>query len=118
MKEPAVLTFRSANEGDAPGVYSKIELVGSDFVEGAAEVQRDQLNRPEISISIKDKKKFAEITERLLGKELAIYLDENLLSSPPTVRAVLTDGKASISGDIHWMKPARLPIQSTSVLCR
>lgn len=98
MKEPAVLTFRSANEGDAPGVYSKIELVGSDFVEGAAEVQRDQLNRPEISISIKDKKKFAEITERLLGKELAIYLDENLLSSPPTVRAVLTDGKASISG--------------------
>ncbi|WP_405116223.1 protein translocase subunit SecD [Paenibacillus sp. FSL K6-1217] len=98
MKEPAVLTFRSAKEGDAPGVFSKIELVGSDFVEGAAEVQRDSLNRPEISISIKDKKKFAEITERLLGKELAIYLDENLLSSPPTVRAVLTDGKASISG--------------------
>ncbi|NQX44687.1 protein translocase subunit SecD [Paenibacillus tritici] len=98
MKEPAVLTFRSAKEGDKPGVYSKIELVGSDFVEGAAEVQRDNLNRPEISISIKNKEKFAEITERLLGKELAIYLDENLLSSPPTVRQVLTDGKASISG--------------------
>lgn len=98
MKEPAVLTFRSAADGDAPGVFSKIELVGSDFVEGAADVQRDNLNRPEISISIKDKDKFAEITERLLGKQLAIYLDETLLSEPPYVRAVLTDGKASISG--------------------
>ena len=97
MKEPAVLTFRSAAEGDAAGVYTKIELVGSDFVEGAAEVQRDNLNRPEISIKIKDKDKFAEITERLLGKELAIYLDESLLSAP-TVQAALTDGKASISG--------------------
>ncbi|AIQ54335.1 protein translocase subunit SecD [Paenibacillus sp. FSL R7-0331] len=98
MKEPAVLTFRSAAEGDAAGVYSKIELVGSDFVEGAAEVQRSNLNQPEISISIKDKAKFAEITKRLLGKELAIYLDENLLSAP-FVRAELTDGKASISGN-------------------
>lgn len=99
MKEPAVLTFRSAAAGDAAGTFSKIELVGSDFVEGAAEVQRDNLNRPEISIKVKDKDKFAEVTERLLGKQLAIYLDDTLLSDPaPFVRAVLTDGKASISG--------------------
>ncbi|UQZ33028.1 protein translocase subunit SecD [Paenibacillus sp. PK3_47] len=98
MKEPAVLTFRSAAEGDAAGTYSKIELVGSDFVEGAAEVQRDQLNQPVISIKVKDKDKFAEITKRLLGKELAIYLDERLLSAP-FVRAELTDGNASISGN-------------------
>ena len=98
MKEPAVLTFRSAAEGDAQGTYSKIELVGSDFVEGAAEVGRDNLNQPIISIKIKDKDKFAEITKRLLGKNLAIYLDENLLSDP-VVQAVLTDGSASISGN-------------------
>ncbi|MFC3745353.1 protein translocase subunit SecD [Paenibacillus sp. GCM10012306] len=98
MKEPAVLTFRSAAEGDPAGTYSKIELVGSDFVEGAAEVGRDQLNQPVISIKVKDKAKFAEITKRLLGKNLAIYLDENLLSDPQ-VRAELTDGSASISGN-------------------
>ncbi|MBT2288871.1 protein translocase subunit SecD [Paenibacillus albidus] len=97
MKEPAVLTFRSAAEGDPEGTYSKIELVGSDFVEGAAEVVPDNLNQPMISIKVKDKEKFAEITERLLGKTLAIYLDENLLSDP-VVRNVLTDGGASISG--------------------
>ncbi|CAH1055894.1 protein translocase subunit SecD [Paenibacillus pseudetheri] len=105
MKEPAVLTFRSAAEGDAEGTYSKIELVGSDFVEGAAEVGRDNLNQPIISIKIKDKDKFAEITKRLLGKNLAIYLDENKLSDP-TVQAVLTDGSASISGS-YTIKEAR-----------
>jgi SecD/SecF fusion protein len=105
MKEPAVLTFRSAAEGDAEGTYSKIELVGSDFVEGAAEVGRDNLNQPIISIKIKDKDKFAEITKRLLGKSLAIYLDENKLSDP-TVQAVLTDGSASISGQ-YTIKEAR-----------
>lgn len=98
MKEPAVLTFRSAAEGDAAGTYSKIELVGSDFVEGAAEVGRDNLSQPVISIKIKDKDKFAEITKRLLGQNLAIYLDDNKLSDP-TVQAVLTDGSASISGN-------------------
>lgn len=105
MKEPAALTFRSAAEGDSAGTYSKIELVGSDFVEGAAEVQRDNLNQPEISIKIKDKSKFAEITKRLLGKELAIYLDDRLLSAP-FVRAELTDGNASISGN-YTLEEAR-----------
>lgn len=98
MKDPAVLTFRSAAEGDAEGTYSKIELVGSDFVENAATVGRDSLNQIEISIKVKDKAKFAEITKRLLGKNLAIYLDDTKLSDP-VVRAELTDGTASISGN-------------------
>ncbi len=98
MKEPAVLTFRSAAEGDAANTYSKIELVGSDFVENAAEVERDKLNQPIISIKVKDKSKFSEITKRLLNKNLAIYLDDTLLSDP-VVRAELTDGSASISGN-------------------
>jgi len=98
MKEPAVLTFRSAAAGDEPGSYSKVELVGSDFVENAAEVGRDNLNQPVISIKVKDEAKFAELTKRLLGQNLAIYLDETLLSDP-VVRAELTDGSASISGN-------------------
>ncbi|KGE18257.1 protein translocase subunit SecD [Paenibacillus wynnii] len=98
MKEPAVLTFRSTAPGDEAGSYSKVELLGSDFVENAAEVGQDNLNQPVISIKIKDKDKFAEITKRLLGQNLAIYLDEVKLSDP-VVRAELTDGSASISGN-------------------
>jgi SecD/SecF fusion protein len=71
LKKPAELTFRSATAADAkkPGQYSKIELRGNDFVENGAVVGYDQLNQPEISIKVKDKAKFAEITKRLLNKQ-------------------------------------------------
>ncbi|MGG1615457.1 protein translocase subunit SecD [Paenibacillus sp. NRS-1782] len=100
LKKPAELTFRSATAADAkkPGQYSKVELRGNDFVENGAVVGFDQLNQPEISIKVKDKAKFAEITKRLLNKELAIFLDQELLSAP-TVRGELTDGSASITGN-------------------
>ncbi|MDP4095197.1 protein translocase subunit SecD [Paenibacillus sp. P96] len=97
LKKPAELTFRSAAEGDPAGIYSKVELRGEDFVENGATVVSNQLNQPEISIKVKDSAKFAEITKRLIGKELAIFLDEVPLSAP-TVQQQLTDGTASITG--------------------
>ncbi|QCT02009.1 protein-export membrane protein SecD [Paenibacillus algicola] len=97
MKEPANLTFRS-NDGCAEGEeFCKIELRGDDFVENAASIGVDGLNQPVVNIQVKDKAKFAEITQRLLGNQLAIYLDDTLLSAP-TVQAVLTDGNAMITG--------------------
>ncbi|MBO2943417.1 protein translocase subunit SecD [Paenibacillus sp. F411] len=97
MKEPANLTFRS-NDGCAEGEeFCKIELRGDDFVENAASIGVDGLNQPVVNIQVKDKAKFAEITQRLLQKQLAIYLDDTLLSAP-TVQAVLTDGNAMITG--------------------
>ncbi|OZB90532.1 protein translocase subunit SecD [Paenibacillus sp. XY044] len=109
MKEPASLTFRSADGCKTPeagkdgtvdpkDVYCKTELLGSDFVENGAQVGYNQLNQPQIDIKVKDKKKFADVTKRLVGKELAIFLDDTLLSAP-TVNQELTDGKASITGN-------------------
>jgi len=99
MKEPANLTFRSSPTGGKEAAdFTKIELLGSDFKENGAEVGYDSLNQPEISIQVKDKAKFTEITKRLINKELGIFLDETMLSAP-VVRAELTDGKASISGN-------------------
>ncbi|GAF06755.1 protein-export membrane protein SecD [Paenibacillus pini JCM 16418] len=105
MKEPASLTFRSADGCKAPtekstakDVYCKIEMVGSDFVENGASVSYDSLNQPQINIKVKDKKEFAALTKRLLNKNLAIFLDETMLSAPE-VRGELTDGNASITGN-------------------
>ncbi|WIV18447.1 protein translocase subunit SecD [Paenibacillus polygoni] len=97
MKEPAELTFRSAAEDDEPGTYSKIELRGNEFVENGASVVYNSLNEPMVDIQVKDKEKFAEITKRLQGQPLAIYLDDELLSAPK-VGQTLTDGKAQITG--------------------
>ena len=43
-------------------------------------------------------KKFAEATERLKGKTISIWMDDIMISYP-TVNAVITDGKASITGN-------------------
>ncbi|TJY41415.1 protein translocase subunit SecD [Cohnella pontilimi] len=104
MKKPADLQFRSAYgcpaDTKADHGYCKVELVGSDFVENAAKVMYDQLNRPIIEIKVKDKKKFAEITKRLstpMPQPLAIYLDDVLISDP-AVQQELSDGSATITG--------------------
>lgn len=97
MKEPASLTFRSKDGTEkSENEYNKIEMVGTDFVENAAKLELGSMNEPIVAIKVKDKKKFAEITERLYGQPLAIYMNDQLISAP-IVQAVLTDGTATIS---------------------
>ncbi len=99
IKEPAQLTFR--------GPDGTKELIGSDFVENAAKVQFDQTNRAMIQIEVKDKEKFRKVTEKLLGQPMSIYLDETPLSSP-IVQQVLTDGKATITGNFTFDEAKKL----------
>jgi len=93
IKKPADLTFR--------GPDGTKEMIGSDFVEGGAQVGFDQANRPMINIKVKEPEKFKKVTEKLLGQPLAIYLDENQLSAP-VVNAVIADGNATISGNYTY----------------
>lgn len=109
MKEPASLTFRSKDGTEkTPDDYNKIEMNGTDFVENGAQLEFNQMNEPLVTIKVKDKEKFAEVTKRLLGQPLAIYMNDTLISAP-VVQAVLTDGTASISvgGDLNEAKELR-----------
>ncbi|GGA41958.1 protein translocase subunit SecD [Paenibacillus physcomitrellae] len=105
LSEPASLTFRSKDGTEKEASqYNKIELVGSDFAEDGASITYDQLNRPQISIKLKNKEKFAEVTKRLAAnppgsaeRQLAIFLDDQLLSAPE-VQQELNQGTAVITG--------------------
>lgn len=123
IKEPANLTFRSlgsssegttdnaaaeeetaANSETETGAaadpyqgFGKIELTGNDFKPNGASVQFDQLGNPMISIELKNADKFADVTGRLVGQPLAIFLDDELLSAP-NVNQRITGGTAQISG--------------------
>ncbi|SFE25062.1 SecD/SecF fusion protein [Paenibacillus catalpae] len=90
LKKPVNLTFR--------GPDGTIELQGNDFVQNGAKVEFDQLGNPMITIKLKDAKKFEDVTTKLTGKTLSIYLDEELLSSP-SVNYPITGGSAQISGN-------------------
>ncbi|MFD1887596.1 protein translocase subunit SecD [Paenibacillus wenxiniae] len=102
-------TNAAANQ-DPLKVYCKVEMTGNDFKENGASVVYNQLNQPEIVIKVKDAQKFAEITKRLIGQPLAIFLNDDLLSAP-TVRAQLTDGTASISGNYTAQEAQQLKDQ-------
>jgi preprotein translocase subunit SecD len=96
LKEPADLTFRSSD--------GTIELRGNDFVENAASVQFQQTTQePIISIKLKSKDKFYEITKRISEKPdeadrvLEIWLNEKMLYSPRVSQGINSD-QAIIEG--------------------
>ncbi|WP_438444284.1 protein translocase subunit SecD [Gorillibacterium sp. sgz5001074] len=93
LKKPADLTFR--------GPDGKVEMRGDDFVPGGASIQYDQTNRPMVQIKLKSAEKFGEITGRLVGQTLSIYLDERLLSSP-RVNTVINSDTAVIEGSYTY----------------
>lgn len=97
MKRPANLEFRSAEGCKDASDYCKVELTGADFVSNAAKVEFDTMNNPLVAIKVKDKTKLADVSTRLVNKNLAIMLDGKLLSDP-VVRQPLTDGSAVIEG--------------------
>lgn len=59
-----------------------------------------QAGQPQVELLFNDEGKaiFAEITKRLLGKQLAIYVGGQPLTAP-TIQSVIPDGRAVITGD-------------------
>ncbi|KPU44989.1 protein translocase subunit SecD [Oxobacter pfennigii] len=72
-------------------------LSGKDVKD--AYVTFDEYNRAQISLEFNEegKQKFSDATQKYIGQEISIYLDEDLLSAP-TVQAHITDGNARITG--------------------
>ncbi|MFD0714006.1 protein translocase subunit SecD [Paenibacillus sp. GCM10027626] len=100
LKKPAELTFRSARDCSEDAGYCKVELTGIDFVEGGASIHQTQLGGWEIAIKLKDSKKFGEVTReiaKLQKNQLAIFLDEEMISYPNVDREI-PSSEAVISG--------------------
>ncbi|MDO8452362.1 MAG: protein translocase subunit SecD [bacterium] len=103
----AQLDFRElTNEKEATGSADKITLentkstgfTGNDFK--IARVEFDQTDgSPIIGFETKPEsaKKFGEITAGLVGRKLAIFLDEEIVSAP-TVQVPITEGRGTITG--------------------
>lgn len=108
LGETAELTFREDYQTDELGMPSGVTaenviLVGSDVQEAMA-VYRENNGSVEWLVSLEltseGAKKFAEATGRLYESRgvISIWMDETCISYP-TVQAVITDGKATISGN-------------------
>ena len=94
----AILSFRE-QEGTQSATFKETNLTGKDLKR--SQVQFDpNTGQPVVGLEF-DKEgtdKFAEITTRSVGKILAIYLDEGLISAP-RVDEPITTGNAVIKGE-------------------
>ena len=109
LGETAELTFREGYEVDQFGMYTGVTaenviLVGSDVQNAYAAYIQDKTGAREwlVSLELTDEgaRKFAAATEKLYAESgvISIWMDENCFSYP-RVSAVITDGKAQISGN-------------------
>lgn len=86
-------------EGDKG--WENTDLTG-EYLEGASVQFNPNNNRPEVTLDFDGEGAsiFEEITDRNVGKQVAIFLD-GLIISAPTVNAKITGGKAVISGSFN-----------------
>lgn len=99
----ALLTFQEVDENqrDANGNYKptgKIVIEGT-MVTGASAETNPQTGGVDVALKLNDEgaKRFAEATGRLVGKPIAIFMDDQLISAP-TVNQQITGGQAVITG--------------------
>ncbi|KOA21081.1 protein translocase subunit SecD [Clostridium homopropionicum DSM 5847] len=98
--------FNSKKVLDTIGKTGKLEfkgpdgnviLTGTDIKDASAYL--DDMGSPTIGLELKEAgaKKFADATSKFLNQRIAIYMDDEMLTNP-TVSAVITNGKATITG--------------------
>lgn len=100
----AELTFRYDVPMDSTGRLidneEDIVLTGADVESAEVGLYSEQTGgaaKPVVSLTLKDsgKEKFAEATQKQIGKQISIWMDDELISAP-VVNTAITDGKAVI----------------------
>jgi len=90
---------------------AKTDLTGRHLIRSQVSFNPNT-NQPEVSLEFdqEGKELFAEITKRNIGKPVAIFLDNSLISAPQ-VKETISDGKAVISGDFELEKAKNMVSQ-------
>lgn len=100
---------------ESPKLEFKETGLTGKHVKNAYVTFNPQTGKPEVALEFTDEgaKLFEKITDRNVGKPLAIFVDEFLISAP-VVREKITGGKAVISGDFSVQEAKRLAISIRS----
>ena len=88
-----------------------VVLDGTDVKSATAQIQEDNSGNKKNMVSLEmtkeGKKKFAEATEKNLGKPISIVYDGQVISSP-TVNSAITNGQAVIEGSFTYEEAEEL----------
>lgn len=94
-----LISTKSASDYINTGAWQSTGLDGQELKKAAVQFDPNT-GMPTVSLVFNDegKKLFGEITERNINKQVAIFLDGEVISAP-MVNEAITDGEAVISGD-------------------
>jgi len=106
---------KSVVEVQGLGSFIPTDLNGKDLRRAEVVFNNSSQNTdtgPQVSLSFNAEgaKKFAKLTQDNLGKPIAIFLDDQIVSAP-TVQSVIADGNAVISGGFTVDQANALAIQ-------
>ncbi len=109
--QTAQLVFVEIGTGEKPGFGTPTDLTGADLKKANVIFDKNT-GKPVVQLEFTEEgaEKFAEITERNVGKPLPIYLD-NIPISSPVVQEKITGGSAIISGDFTLKEAKNLTVQ-------
>ncbi|MBU5590974.1 protein translocase subunit SecD [Clostridium sp. MSJ-4] len=82
-------------------------LTGKDVQKATAYVDEKGQNIIGLELNSEGTKKFAEATEKYIYKNIAIYMDDEKLTDPQ-VQSVITDGKATITGNRNYEEAKKI----------
>jgi preprotein translocase subunit SecD len=104
----------SPSPSELPSIidYVATGLTGKDLAKAQVDFDQTQTGNPIVSLSFTTEgaDKFAEVTKRNVGKRVAIFLDDILVTAP-TVNQAITSGDAMISGNFALEEAKSLAIQ-------
>lgn len=97
-----------------PALTADGKVLNDQYLVSAA-ATFNQAGQPQVELLFNDEGKaiFADITKRLLGKPLAIYVGGQALTAP-TIQSVIPDGRAVITGDYTIASAKELAINITT----
>lgn len=87
-------------------------IIGSHLVKASVEINSTN-SKPEVALEFNPEgtKLFSDATKEFLNKKIAILIDEYPITYPPTVQTVITEGKATISGNFDSQSAKALAVQ-------
>jgi len=107
----AQLEFWEQKEASPSAGFTKTDLTGKDLKRSQVRFDRNT-GLPVVSLDFSPEggKKFAEITSRNVGRRVAIFLDERIISDP-VVEEPITSGEAIIRGNFTVAEARDLSIK-------
>jgi len=107
----AQLEFWEQREASPSAGFTKTDLTGKDLKRSQVRFDRNT-GSPVVSLDFSPEggKKFAEVTSRNVGRRVAIFLDERIISDP-VVEEPITSGEAIIRGNFTVAEARDLSIK-------